>query len=187
MWGSSLDTPVERAIVYAWGLEDGRLPKGLHCIAEASDSTSNTAINSLAIKSFASKSSHLPTKLIIGWDHLNGSGLDKPDTGATLTSMWRSPTISLGEEFRVTRIILPLTEAVGANHSITPKVFYDNGSTSETLTVINNTNYTNSERVIPLYPNATGKTDFFIELTWGGTSALPVALPITFELETITT
>ena len=92
---------------------------------------------------------------------------------------------NIGKKFRIMEIRIPLGAAVAANHIITPTIFLDDFSTSSTtgLTVINNTNYANSERVVKYKPNISGNNNFVLELKWTGTALLPVLFPIEIIVE----
>lgn len=116
-------------------------------------------------------------------------GVDKLSTSGTYTSVWRSQMFTIGAKFRVIRVRIPLGAAVASNMSIVPKLYYDDASSSDTLPTINSTNYSSAPRVVTykapkIDQSKGGVNNVFIELTWGGTVALPVLLPIEIEVTT---
>lgn len=117
----------------------------------------------------------------------NDYGLDKLSTTAVYNSVWRSQMFNIGQKFEINEIRIPLGATVAANMTITPKLYFDDLSSSLTLPIINNTNFS-GKRVInfknPDLKTARGYNNFLLELTWSGTTELPVLLPITIIITT---
>ena len=130
------------------------------------------------------QSSFAYPKFVAGWRDASAFGIDASSTTYG-TSVWRSQMFNIGKKFVVKRIRIPLAEAVAANMTITPKLFLDDYSSSSTtgLTVINVTNYANSERTVVYTPDISGNHNFCFELRWSGTALLPVLFPIEIEVE----
>lgn len=140
------------------------------------------AVSSLALSENQGFSSVKP---VIGWSDGSDYGIDLPNTTYG-TSYWRSQVYRVGKPFKITKIRIPLSQAVGANMTLIPTVYVDDKSSSTAYTTINNTNYSNSERhIIYKQPETYGKHDLMLELAWSGSSLLTVGLPIEIELETL--
>ena len=77
------------------------------------------------------------------------------------------------------------SQAVGANMIVTPKIYTDDGSSSTTLSIINNTNYSGEKNIIIRPNNLTGKNNFWLELKWTGSALCTVNLPIEIDFEVI--
>lgn len=101
---------------------------------------------------------------------------------------WRSKVFTIGKNFDVLKIKFSVVGGITANKVITPVLYFDNGSSSSVGTVINTTNYPNSEKLITLssknFSNTVhGRNNFFLELQFSGSALAVVKLPIEFELE----
>ena len=113
------------------------------------------------------------------------NGLDKLSTTYG-SSKYVDQMQRIGEPFKISKIRIPLGQAVAANMTLTVKAFFDDGSSNKTLATINTTNYASSERNIIIHPaDAMGVNNFYLQLEWSGTALLTVNLPITIEVETI--
>jgi len=176
-------SPTYYATVMAYGSKDSNFSGGVHSIVKSSATGSAADGLVTAVKGVQQSSFSYP-KLIVGWRDASNYGLDSSSTTYG-TSVWHSPMINIGQKFKIKSIRLSLGTAVAANMTITPKIFTDDYSASSTtdLTVINSTNYPNSERHIQYYPSIHGNHNFCLELTWSGTALLPVLLPIEIEVE----
>lgn len=180
-WGGYVTYPEEAAVVFALGSKSGVLPRGLHCVARSTVSGTNRSVTALK---YALQDTNTTPKMIIGGSDNTAESLDKYDATATYDSIWRSQTYKIGRPGKVTKIRIPLAQAVAANMTLTVKVYTDDFSSSKTLTVVNNTNYSNSERHIEFgSPGASFSNNLNIELAWTGTAQLPVSFPIIVELE----
>ena len=125
-------------------------------------------------------------RLLMAWRDSAGYGISKLSTTGTHIAVWRSEIINTGGKFSVKRIRIPLGAAVAANMSIVPKVYLDDFSSSVTLATISTTLYSGDRKVV--YQSielelAQGENNFCLELTWGGTSALPVTTPIIIDYD----
>lgn len=178
-------SPEYYPVVMALGTKSPAVPGGIHCIAKASGTgTAGDGIVT-AVKQIEQASMASP-RVIIGWRDSSGYGVDKSTT-TYATSVWRSRMFNVGKKFAIRMIRIPLGTAVGANMTITPKIFLDDFSSSSTsgLTVINNTNYANSERTVQMHPDISGNNSFCLELRFSGTALLPVKFPIVIEFDVL--
>lgn len=178
-------SPEYYGVVMALGSKRNDVPQGVHGIINSK--ATGTAADGIvtALKNVQQSSFSYP-KFVVGWRDATTYGLDKQSTTYG-TSVWRSQMFNIGKKFKITRIRIPLAQAVAANMTLTPKVFLDDYSSSSTtgLTVINNTNYPNSERVVVFTPNISGNNDFTLELRSTGTALLVPLFPITIDVEVI--
>lgn len=182
VWGGNSTNPSTGAVVWAWGSKDARLPKGLHNICKASSSGTTPLVTALK---YIQQSSNITPKVIPAWTDGTGSGIDQYSISATLASILRF-MINVGDQFDVREIKIPLAGAVGASTTITPKLYFDDLSTSKTLTVINNTNYPSKRKII--YDGTELKdtlafNNLVLEFAWTSTDPLPIAFPIKLRLD----
>lgn len=187
VFGGYTTDPEASGSVYSLGSKITGLGKTIHNIFRSTSAGSTPWVTAVKFVEHASFNSKRP---IIGWKDASGQGLDKISTTYSQSNFWESPVYRIGQPFVIHSIYIPLAQAVAANMTLTPKLFFDNESTSLTCKVINSTNYPNSERFIMLTPTQTGKArglnDFFLQLKWSGSSPLlTVKLPITivYDLE----
>ena len=171
------------ASVWGLGSKTGKF-NGLFNIMGASNSSSAADITSMAVIDQDGFGFQIP---VTGWTTGSAYGIDRQtSTYDKVNPIWRSQTYRIGQPFKITKIRIPLAQAMAANMTIVPKIFVDEEATSYTLTTINNTNYPNSERNIVLRPeSATGQHSFFLELKWSGSVLCTVGLPIEVEYELI--
>jgi hypothetical protein len=184
-FGGYTSYPVSSASVLALGSKRADLPRGLHNIAKSASAGSTQMVFSTK---YVQQDSNVAPKLVIGWGDGSLKGLDKISTSATFASVFRGPMLRIGERFEVKEVRIPLGAAVAANMTLTAKLFFDDASSSKTLTAINSTNFTGSQRRIvykrPELKDARGDNNMFLELTWTGTVSLPVLLPIIIRITT---
>jgi hypothetical protein len=187
MWGGFTVYPVASASVFAYGSKSDLFPRGLHNIARSS--VTATASNGVvtALKNVLQDSKSHPN-LVIGSTDGTLKNLDKRST-AYQTSVFRSRPFEIGAPFTVKRIRIPLAQAVAANMTIVPKLYFDCETSSQVGTTINSTNYADSEKFIILGPenfvnNTSGSNSFFLEFTISGTALSTIGLPIEIEIET---
>ncbi len=178
VWGSSTTYPASSSSVMAFGSKIDALPKGIHNIARSTSAGATPALPSLK---FVQQASNIQPRLILGWGDASAKGLDKLSTTATFNSIWRSKPFNINKEFGLKKLTIPLAGAVDATTTITVKIYLDDGTSSVTLTTINNTNYPSKRKV--LYKavelaSAMGENNFFIEIAWTGTTTMPILLPI---------
>lgn len=114
--------------------------------------------------------------------------LEKKGTSYTY-ALWRSKVYSIGGPFEVRAIKFGLTAAVASNMTITPVISLDDDSSVVSSTVINSTNYANSELFIQLAPdnfggNVKGEKNFYLEFRFSGSALVGIMLPIMIDIET---
>jgi hypothetical protein len=182
VWGGFSTNPSTGAVVYAYGSKDARLPAGLHNIAKTSSSGTSPFVTALK---YIQQSSNVTPKVVPAWTDGTGSGIDQYSTTATLASIMRW-IINTGSKFEVKGLKIPLAGAVNSTTTITPTLYFDDLSTSKTLTAINNTNYPSLRKII--YTGSELKdtlayNNIVLELAWTNTNPLPVGFPITVELD----
>jgi len=194
--GTFTTVPESDGVVTSYGLHKSQLSKGVFNVMRATGGNSSTSVTSLLIADNNEMGFMSP---IIGWTQAGeGStgashGLDKQGTQYNnAPSVFWSQVFRIGQKFKVTKIRFPLCQAVAANMTVTPKIYVDSGLASYTggvdagLSVINNTNYSNSERNIVMRPQGcTGDHSFWLELRWTGSALLTMGLPITIEVQLI--
>jgi len=181
------------AALYARGYTDGALPSNaLHCVGQISSAASGRKIE--AIKAVQQSQSSMP-KVIVGWgDHTNNAannGIDFQSTtsapGSSLTAQFDTEVFLVGEPFYIKKVRVNLGAAVGAVGFISVTAYFDDGSLSTEIGVINQANYPNSDINMVLRPNdAQGQHNFYLNFQFNGeaTSTTPIVLPITIEIET---
>lgn len=182
VWGGFTTNPAVGGVVFAYGSKDSRLPKGLHNICKVSDATGSPLITALK---YVQQSSNVTPKVVPAWTTGSTWGLDKYSTSATLASIIRW-MINVGEQFDIREIKIPLAGAVDSNTTLTPKLYFDDLSSNKTLTVINNTNYPSKRKVTykgTELQNTLAYNNLVFELAWTGTNPIPVAFPITLDLD----
>lgn len=185
VWGSNLTYPETAACVFALGSKNARLSSGIHNIVRASSTGTTPSVTALA---FVQQDSNVTPKVIVGWRDGSGSGIDKFSTSATYASVWRSEIFAFNRPFKITKVTIPLGATTASNMTLTAKVFFDDASSSTTLPTINSTNYP-SKRSVTFKSVGTGlaakggENNFFLELKWTGTVALPVLFPIEIEVD----
>lgn len=189
MWGGFTTYPENTASVYAYGSKSDLFPRGLHNIARTSVTASATNGVVTALKNVLQTNGSIP-EFIIGSTDGTTPTLDKRTTAfyGSNPQVWRSKVFNVGQSFKVNRIKLRFAQSVGANMTLIPKLFFDNETSSQVGTTINNTNYANSEKFVTMTSDnfsntVAAKNNFFLELRWSGNSLLSVLLPITIEIE----
>lgn len=181
--GTYTTYPSTSASVIALGSKNTNLPKGLHNIIKSTSAGTNPNVTAVR---YIQQASNIIPQCVVAWADDSAYGIDKRSTTATYSSVWRSEMIQVGRKFKIQRLRIPLGQAVSTNTALTVKIYVDDGSSSQTLTTINNTNF--SGRRYVHYKDTElkslgGLNNFFIEFTWAGTSVLPVLLPIEVQLD----
>lgn len=182
IWGGTTTTPITSACVWSYGSKDARLPTGVQNIAKTTSAGTTPIVTALK---YAQQSSNIQPKAIVAWHDGTTQGIDQYSSSATLASVLRW-TFNVGQRFNIMRIRIPFGGAVVANTTITPTIYFDDFSSSQALTVINNANFPGSRKHIykvPEMQNFVGENNFVLELVWSGTNPLPVALPILIDIE----
>lgn len=171
--------------LYALGSRIGKISTGIFNIMRTSTEASNgVTVTSVLVPENTDINN--PTYLI-GWRDGGGTsefGIDR-NARTYRASEFKSSVFRIGKEFEVTKIKIPLAQAIAANMTLAVKILVDNESTTTTVATINNTNFSESERTITLHPSVFGKHDFILQLSWSGSALLTVGLPIEIELDTI--
>lgn len=113
--------------------------------------------------------------------------VDKKGTSYTY-ALWRSEKYKIGENFKITRIKVPLGIAIAANMTIIPVVYFDDEASNAVGTTINSTNYSDSEKMIYLSSDnfsqgLVGQKNFYIEFQVSGSALCPISFPIKIEVE----
>jgi len=183
IWGGTTTTPSTSACVWSFGSKDSRLPEGIQNIIKTTSAGTTPIVTALK---YVQQSSNIQPKAVVAWKDGTTQGIDQYSATGTLGSKLRW-TFNLGQKFNIVKIRIPFGGAVAANTTITPTVYFDDLSSSQTLTTINNTNFPSSRKVIyktPELKNFIGENNFTFELAWTGTNPLAVAMPILIEVQT---
>ena len=177
IWGAWTTTPSTGSCVMAYGSKDIRLNTGVQNIIKTTSSGANPIVTALK---YVQQDSNIQPKAIVAWHDGSAQGLDKYSATGTLASVLRW-TFNIGQKFNIQRIRIPFGGAVAANTTITPTIYFDDLSSSQAPTVINNTNYPGSRKIIYKQPelgNYIGENNLTLEFVWTGTNPLPIAFPI---------
>lgn len=181
-WGQTVSIPETAVGVMAYGSKNSRLTKAIHNIARATSASGLCT----ALKYVEQGSS--TQKLVIGSGTGSAYALDKYSTTGTYDSIWRSDMIQVGSNFTIDKIRIPFGATLASGMSLVVKIYYDDGSTSKTLTTINSTNYSGRKVIFNqqeiLDSAITPTNNFFLQLEFGGTVNLPVIFPITVVIDT---
>lgn len=182
VWGGFQTNPANGAVVWAYGSKDSRLPAGLHSVMKTQSAGSNQTVTALK---YVQQSSNVTPKVVAAWKDGTTQGIDQYSTTATLASKIRW-MFNIGRKYTVKKVRIPLAGAVAANTTITPVLYFDDLSSSKTLTVINNTNYP-SKRMAqykgPELKDSFGQNNLLLELSFTGTNPLPAGVPIVIDVE----
>jgi|15BtaG_2_1085339.scaffolds.fasta_scaffold03712_3 hypothetical protein len=186
IWGTTQKVPTTGSPEYyssvmALGAIDPRLPTGAQPVANLTATTTSTN-GVVGAVLHAQQGSYTFPKVIASWKDGSTQGIDKRSTTYG-TSIFQSPLVTIGSSFTVVGVRFALAEKVAANMTITPTLFMDSLKDSSALTVMNNTNFANSERIYSVKPNIKGYNNLMLELRWSGTALAPVLLPIIIDVE----
>ena len=171
--------------VWGIGSKTGKF-NGLHNVMGCTSSTTASEITAVKVIEQDGFNFQIP---IIGWTTSSTRGIDRQtDDYGRISQIFRSQVYRIGRPFKITKIRVPLCQAVATNMTVVPKVYTDEQSTNYTLTTINSINYPNGERQILFRSDSSSKPlvakhSFFIEFTWSGTALLTLGLPIIIEYE----
>ena len=171
--------------LYAIGSKIGRITTGVFNIMRTTTPNSTgVTVTSVLVPENTDLTN--PT-YYIAWRDGGGTSEFGIDRNATTygQSRFQSEVFRLGKRFRIDEISIPTAQAIAANMTIAVAVVVDNGSTSTTVATINNTTYSGSQRQVVLRPSVIGNHDFYLDLTWSGSSLVTVGLPITIKGEYI--
>lgn len=186
--GTNTTVPEAAPAVFSIGLQKNISP-GLFNIRRGSGAV---GVVSLLLAGPFNMNDYVP--IVSCTDGNTTNTLDEESANSALApSVWWSQKYTLASPFQIKRIRIPLVSPIDANCIITPKLYFDGGNKTQTLTVINNTNFSKSEMVANIRTAGDGSNiimgqhDFFLELRWTGANAATqaVKMPILIELETI--
>lgn len=123
----------------------------------------------------------------------------KGGAGAAVYGLYKKSTVygqhlirigpfSIGRRFRVARVVLRLGAALTDSMAATPRLYFDNESSSQNGMEITNVNYPNGERFVVLTEdsfekNTEGKNNFFLEIQNTGAALLPIIMPVEIQVE----
>ena len=196
LFASFTTIPETVPCVFSLGLQQAGLSNGLfnvmgstNLIDAGSYSSTGTLGTALTLRSDTDLGYD---GFILGWG-TNGfsNGIQKSIVAGEGTDyseaiqVWWSKMFRIGRRFRITKIRIPLAEAVAANMIVTPKIYFDEGTTTKTLTTINNTNFSGQKTIVMRTDSAEGEHNFWLELRFTGSVLLAVGLPITIEIELV--
>lgn len=203
LFGTITFFPEVAAAVYSLGLENAALSSGLFAPfrATVNPSTYSNFVNIFAI--LTNRDTNITSyDPLMSWGgyQLVGTrsmGIDVPsdDTRSYGDSVpvWWSQLYKVGQPFEIQRIRIPFAQQLGANQTITVKLYTDGGSKSQVLTQIDSTNFPSTGPGGGYVANIKtagdgqkiirGENDFFIELRWTGTALATVSMPIIIDFE----
>lgn len=187
--GTYTTVPESAACVWSRGLQRADLGNGMFNVMRGTGPTIST-VTSLCVANNNELGFNVP---IIGWKGDGQVGIDKQGTEyGNANQVWWSQMYRIGQPFEIRRIRIPLPKTLTTNMTIIPKVYFDNGLSSQTLTTINSTNFPNSAetgfgRVVNLKMESAvrGQNNFWLELKFTGSALATVALPIFVEYDVI--
>lgn len=190
IFGAFSSVPENNLSVFSYGLQNPQLKKGVFNVLTAEAPSSNSTLAKVSAVCL-NLPGNLGLESIVAATADSGSINVRSSYGSVsyggasgVTSFW-SQIFMIGQPFKITKIRVPLAQAVAANMIVTPKIYFDDGTSTTTLTAINNTNYPGLKN-IPFRPtSATGNHNFWLEFRWTGSALCVLALPITIEYELI--
>lgn len=182
IWGGTTTTPATSACVWSYGSKDARLPTGVQNIIKTTSAGTTPIVSALK---YVQQSSNIQPKAVVAWKDGTTQGVDQYSSTGTLGAILRH-TFNVGQKFKIIRMRIPFGGAVAANTTITPTIYFDDLSSSKTPTVINNTNFPGSRKIIYKSPELVsyiGENNFTTEFAWSSTNPLPIAFPMHITLE----
>lgn len=107
-------------------------------------------------------------------------------------NIFRTKSEQIGKDFDIMSISFNLLSDLDANTEITPALYFDDESTSVIGTTINNTNYSNDNKLITLtaknFGNQVhGESNFFLEFRFTGSTLAVIGLPIFIDVDILDT
>lgn len=185
-------SPEFGASVISIGLQKASLSGGLFNVMRATDGGANITSILLIQSSIGLLPGFSSNSPVIGWVKSGAGSIDGEDTNflsGSIYQIWWSQIYKIGQKFKITKIRIPLAQAIAANMIVTPTIYVDEGTTSYVggtdpgLAIINNTNYPGAKNVVMRPVGLTGEHNFWLELKWKGSALCTVGLPITIEYE----
>jgi len=183
LFGTHVTYPEDAAVVYTFGSKDNRFPRtALHNAFRSTMTGVDKVVTSILV---AENASFIRPRPIVGGRSNTETQIDKISTTyGNVFNIWRSSMFNVGKSFKINWIKFGVTPAVAVSHTITPKIFVDDLTDSETQTLVNSVTFPDSDRRIKLTPTIEGFNNFLLEFTFSGTALLSVILPIRIEIET---
>ncbi len=191
--GGQTSVPTSAPCVYSYGLKKSSLGKGLFTPIRATGNSS--AVTSAVLQLGTNFSSR---RTVVAWgagDATTTNGVDFSNnvfggSYGNANSYWWSQQYNIGQPFQIKRIRIPLAQAMAANMTVVPTLYFDNGNKTQALTTINNTNFPGLMVAnIRTAGNGTniimGQNNFWLELAISGTVLCTVDLPIIIDFEII--
>lgn len=182
IWGGTTTTPAVSACVWSYRSKDSRMPEGIHNIVKTTSAGATPVVSALK---YVLQANNAQPRAIVAWNDATTCGVDAYSATGTLGSYLRW-TFNIGRKFNILEIRIPFGGKIEANTTITPKIWFDGLSSSKSPTVINNTNYPGSKKIIyktPELKDYIGENDCTLEFCWTGTNPLPIAFPILLEID----
>lgn len=193
--GTFTTVPESDGVVTSYGLQKSALGKGVFNIMRATGGTSSTSVTSMCVVDNNEMGFMSP---IIGWTQAgDGSsgvshGFDKQGTQYNnAPSVFWSQMFRVGQKFKITKIRIPLSQAVAVNMTINATVYVDDGQVNYTgianglPTIDSNGGYAGLKNIVMRPISCTGEHNFWLELRWTGSALLTVGLPILIEYDLI--
>jgi hypothetical protein len=181
-FGGFATYPSADAGVWAYGYRDQRLGNALNHIARASVTSGTLPIVS-ALRFL--QRNQTP---VIGWRTDSAYGLDKYIGSGTHRSVFMSRVERIGRPFRITRLVVPMADAVAAGTNIELDFIVDDenvtyGAGDGGLLDITAANHLGLYLIDLKELSIEGKNNFYLKMQFAGTAEDVVQMPITYELE----
>lgn len=192
-FGSRTVIPQNKACVYTYGLQKPNLKPGIFNVAaihgidnDSAYTRKNVMVTALNAGNYVRGTllEGSPVLGIGGTSYSNAVASYGTDYSRANVYFW-SQVYRIGQPFKITKIRIPLAQAMAANMTVVPKIHLDDQTDSTTLTTINNTNYPDKKNIVIRPENLTGQHNFWLELQWTGSVLCIVGLPITIEYELV--
>ena len=186
--GTLTTVPASDACVFSLGLQKGITGKGIFNVLRSGANLSTAIVTALGLIKNADFNVFTP---VIARSNSSGTSASahrtdiQSENNSNANSVFWSQVYRIGQPFKIKKIRIPLAQAMAANMTIVPKIYFDDGVDTKTLTTINNTNYPSKKNIVIRPENAVGDHNFWLELVWSGTVRCTVNLPITIEFELI--
>jgi len=149
-WGGYVTFPTTVAVVFARGSKLGA-DMGLHCVAKSSSGDATPTVTAVR---YTQQADGKTPRFVMGWAGTTSGnyGLDKYSQTSISFAQIYLPYVSVGRKFRVLRVEVEFEKAMESGVSVVGNVYYDSLSNSDTMTTLNNTNYSGKTRVVQKYP-----------------------------------
>lgn len=190
-WGSFCVEPVETACVWAVNSRTRTRQNDVQNIVAVGTQTASQDQLCTALKWVGQQSGdESDAQFAVGASSSGTKEIYRKTTGGsgTIASVIDLPIVTVGSNFRIDRIRLPLGSAMVSGSSMELKVLYDDGTTESAVLTVSNTAQPSASRVTFKTPQITGQgqNNFRIRVSMSGVNAtVPTALafPIEYWLE----